>query len=122
MGGIAGSRLVAECEFQYEIPGWFGIGDLRTYITQEEIWLGTRSISEALTGNDKHFYPLRLTSNGLDPLDDGHGRIAYVYPKEPVWKLQPAARPARCGRLRGIVRPDGDHPGGPGPQRLLLRL
>ncbi len=92
MGGIAGSRLMTQREFQYEIPGWFGIGDLRTYGengVEEEIWLGNRSISEALTGNDKHFYPLRLGATGLDPFPDPKGRIAYVYAKQPVWVLEP---------------------------------
>ncbi len=70
------------------------IPDTHTYgknDVEEEIWLGNKALSEAMlpTGNDKYFYPLRLASNGLDPYPDPKGRLAWVYPKEPVWELMP---------------------------------
>ncbi len=91
MGGIAGSRLKAGTEFHYEIPPYniFGFGDVRKYEAFEEIWLGTKSIDQALFGNDYHFYPLRLDATGLNPLRDIRGRVPYIYAPEPVWYLEP---------------------------------
>ena len=63
-------------------PGRFGTGwdDVCMARTASRRRSGSsnKSISEAMLplGNDKHFYPLRLTSNGLDPFPDDWGRIA----------------------------------------------
>ena len=92
MGGIAGTRLRADREFVYEIPpyNWFTReGEKRNYAWDEEIWLGTRSIDQALFGNDYHFYPLRLQGDGLSPAPDIRNRMSYVGPREPVWELVP---------------------------------